>query len=224
MEPRDQLPTPAGHWAFDFIFVPHSWMSGLTQQAIAQLIGDPRTYGLTSLSEKTRKAHHLLMSMQRQPFLLNYFKTLSRGPTRAWTLASQLESQKWWPQHYSCWSLVFLFWFYFTLSDATATGACRWWWGLMRHSTAVKKLPTTAGTTTLNAPATPLETVGGQRPRRSTKRQPDYYGFNSTAWYGFRSMKGRTVVTENRWHDRSGDVRGTCARADRRLFCRKLGT
>ena len=41
------------------------------------------TYGLTSLSEKTRKAHHLLMSMQRQPFLLNYFKTLSRGPTRA---------------------------------------------------------------------------------------------------------------------------------------------
>ena len=52
---------------------------------------------------------------------------------------------------------------------------------LMRHSTAVKKLPTTAGTTTLNGPATPPETVGGQRPRRSTKRQPDYYGFNSTA-------------------------------------------
>ena len=43
------------------------------------------------------------MSMQRQPFLLNYFKTLSRGPTRAWTLASQLESQEWWPQHHSCW-------------------------------------------------------------------------------------------------------------------------
>ena len=52
---------------------------------------------------------------------------------------------------------------------------------LMRHSTAVKKLPTTAGTTTPNAPATPPETVGGQRPRRSTKRQPDYYGYNSTA-------------------------------------------
>ena len=51
----------------------------------------------------------------------------------------------------------------------------------MHHSTAVKMLPTTAGTTTPNAPATPLETVGGQRPPRSTKRQPDYYGFNSTA-------------------------------------------
>ena len=52
---------------------------------------------------------------------------------------------------------------------------------LMRHSTAVKKLPITAGTTTLNGPATPPETVGGQRPRRSTKKQPEYYGFNSTA-------------------------------------------
>ena len=60
------------------LFVPRSWVSGLIQQAIAQL-----TYGLTSLSEKTQKAHHLLMSMQRQPFLLNYFKTLSRGPSRA---------------------------------------------------------------------------------------------------------------------------------------------
>ena len=45
--------------------------------------GKRGTYGLTSLSEKTRKAHHLLMSMQRHLFLLNYFKTLSRGPTRA---------------------------------------------------------------------------------------------------------------------------------------------
>ena len=27
---------------FRFLFVPHSWVSGLTQQAIAQLIGDPR--------------------------------------------------------------------------------------------------------------------------------------------------------------------------------------
>ena len=51
---------------------------------------------------------------------------------------------------------------------------------LTRHSTAVKKLPTIAGTTTSNTPATPPETVGDLRPRRSTKRQPDYYGFNST--------------------------------------------
>jgi hypothetical protein len=37
----------------------------ISQKAIAQLIGDPRyTYTiLTSLSEKTRKSNHLLMSM-----------------------------------------------------------------------------------------------------------------------------------------------------------------
>ena len=38
------------------------------------------TYGLTSLSEKTRKSNHLQMVEQRQHFLLNYFKTLSVGP------------------------------------------------------------------------------------------------------------------------------------------------
>ena len=32
---------------------------------------------LTSLSEKTRKSYNLLMWMQKQPFLLNYYKTLS---------------------------------------------------------------------------------------------------------------------------------------------------
>ena len=37
-------------------------------------------YGLTSLSEKTRKCNHLQMLEQRQHFLLNYFKTLSGGP------------------------------------------------------------------------------------------------------------------------------------------------
>ena len=35
------------------------------------------TYGLSSLSEKTRKSNHLQMSLQRQHFLLSYLKTLS---------------------------------------------------------------------------------------------------------------------------------------------------
>ena len=42
----------------------------------------PTDVNLTSLSEKTRRANHVLMSIQRQPFLLNYFKTLNRGPTK----------------------------------------------------------------------------------------------------------------------------------------------
>ena len=35
------------------------------------------TYGLSSLSEKTRKSNRLQMSLQRQHFLLSYLKTLS---------------------------------------------------------------------------------------------------------------------------------------------------
>ena len=37
-------------------------------------------YGLSSLSEKTRKSNHLQMTLQRQHILLSYFKTLSVGP------------------------------------------------------------------------------------------------------------------------------------------------
>ena len=38
-------------------------------------------YGLSSLSEKTRKSNHLQMSLKRQHFLLSYLiKTLSVGP------------------------------------------------------------------------------------------------------------------------------------------------
>ena len=43
------------------------------------------TYGLSSLSEKTRKSNHLQMSLQRQHFLLSYLKTLSVGPAGVWT-------------------------------------------------------------------------------------------------------------------------------------------
>ena len=37
------------------------------------------TYGLSSLSKKTRKSNHLPMSLQRQHFLLRYFKNPSVG-------------------------------------------------------------------------------------------------------------------------------------------------
>ena len=37
-------------------------------------------YGLSSLSEKTRKSKRLQMSLQRQHFLLSYLKTPSVGP------------------------------------------------------------------------------------------------------------------------------------------------
>ena len=43
------------------------------------------TYGLSSLSEKTRMSNHLQMSSQRQHILLSYFKTLSVGPVWART-------------------------------------------------------------------------------------------------------------------------------------------
>ena len=39
-----------------------------------------RAYGLSSLSEKTRKSNRLQMLLQRQHFLLSYLKTLSVGP------------------------------------------------------------------------------------------------------------------------------------------------
>ena len=37
-------------------------------------------YGLSSLSEKTRKSNRLQMSLQKQHFLLSYLKTLSVEP------------------------------------------------------------------------------------------------------------------------------------------------
>ena len=42
-------------------------------------------YGLSSLSEKTRKSNRLQMLLQRQHFLLSYLKTLSVGPAGTWT-------------------------------------------------------------------------------------------------------------------------------------------
>ena len=49
---------------------------------------------------------------------------------------------------------------------------------MRRHSTAVKKVPTTV-TAAPNTPATPRKTMEAQRPRRSLKRRPDYYGYSS---------------------------------------------
>ena len=42
-------------------------------------------YGLSSLSEKTRKSNRLRMLSQREHFLLSYLKTLSVGPAGVWT-------------------------------------------------------------------------------------------------------------------------------------------
>ena len=42
-------------------------------------------YGLSSLSEKTRKSNRLLMLLQRQHFLLSYLKILRVGPAEVWT-------------------------------------------------------------------------------------------------------------------------------------------
>ena len=52
------------------------------RQIHTQTQKSPRAYGLTSLSEKTRKSNHLQMLELRQHLLLNYFKTLSVGPAR----------------------------------------------------------------------------------------------------------------------------------------------
>ena len=43
------------------------------------------TFGLSSLSEKNRKSNHFQISLQRQHFVLSYFKTPSVGPALAWT-------------------------------------------------------------------------------------------------------------------------------------------
>ena len=42
-------------------------------------------YGLSSLSEKTRKSSRLQILLQRQHFLLSYLKTLSVGQAGVWT-------------------------------------------------------------------------------------------------------------------------------------------
>ena len=62
------------------------WVGCLTSQEIyyEQGLWDG-TYGLSSLSEKTRKSNHLQMSLQRQHFLLSHLKTLSGGLAGVWT-------------------------------------------------------------------------------------------------------------------------------------------
>ena len=66
--------------------------------------------GFSSLSEKTRKSSRFQMSLQRQPFLLSYLKTLSLGPAgvRARDLPlsrpalshalMKLNMYQWWPE------------------------------------------------------------------------------------------------------------------------------
>ena len=66
-----------GHYVCGFFNVPQIYYmyKGLWEGA----------YGLSSLSEKTRKSNRLQMLLQRQHFVLSYFKTLSVGPAEIWT-------------------------------------------------------------------------------------------------------------------------------------------
>ena len=55
---------------------PNSGVGSFTFHRSVKVLGD-ETHGFSSLSEKTRKGNHLQLSLQRQNFLLSYFKTLS---------------------------------------------------------------------------------------------------------------------------------------------------
>ena len=78
---RDTTPGPTSPTLYEqcvgFFNVPHNlYMQGLWEGA----------YGLSSLSEKTRKSNRLQMYLQRQHFLLSYYlKTPSVRPAGAWT-------------------------------------------------------------------------------------------------------------------------------------------
>jgi hypothetical protein len=75
----------------------------ISQQSIAQLIGDPRYLQLKSLSEKTRKSNPLLM-LTCKGSSFPYFKTLSTWVlTKNWTWVFQLGRQGWWPRYHVCW-------------------------------------------------------------------------------------------------------------------------
>ena len=74
------------HWGLRPLLFSHSNVGSFTsdENKSVKVLWDG-TYGFSSLSEKTRKSNHLKMSLQRQHFLLSYFKTLSVGPGRVWT-------------------------------------------------------------------------------------------------------------------------------------------
>ena len=75
-------------------------MSGLILiKAIAQLVGDPRYLRFNVLIQEDAKGSPFTDVNDKAALSPQLF----RGPTRAWTLASQLENQEWWPQHHSCW-------------------------------------------------------------------------------------------------------------------------
>ena len=78
-----RLATPPGattpslfEWWCGFFFTPQEQIN---ESAVR------RDLRFLSLSEKTRKSNHLQMSLQRQQFLLSYFKTTSVGSAVVWT-------------------------------------------------------------------------------------------------------------------------------------------
>ena len=70
-----------GHYVCGFFNVPQIYYmcKGLWDGA----------YGLSSLSEKTRKSNHLQMLLQRQHFLLSYFKDPGQAIMNLWPPALQ---------------------------------------------------------------------------------------------------------------------------------------
>ena len=81
--------------------VHHYWVSEFTQQVIALLTGG--TYSLASLSEKTRETYHLLVPMQRQPYLTSIVlrPCVPVGPTKTRILSSHPGRQVEWPDWFN---------------------------------------------------------------------------------------------------------------------------
>ena len=74
------------HWGLRPLLFSNIGVSSFTSQKnrSVKVLWDG-TFGFSSLFEKTRKSNHLLMSLQRQHFLLSYLKILSVGPAGVWT-------------------------------------------------------------------------------------------------------------------------------------------
>ena len=104
--PPDQYTQRPDHHTGNF--VPYSFPQSYYEQGLWD-----GTYGLSSLSEKTRKSNHLQMLLQRQHFLFRYLKTLSVGPAgvgtvvrystnwadRSAVLSCIVSSKFWWGRH-----------------------------------------------------------------------------------------------------------------------------
>ena len=81
------------HWKVSALLFYEMCVGSLTSHSYLQQGLWDGTSGLLSLSEKTWKFNHLLMWLQRQHFLLSYFKTLSVGPAGVKLTTSRVTAQ-----------------------------------------------------------------------------------------------------------------------------------